>query len=272
MRTALAPLSAAADALERVQGLGSRARLAQGGPVEVDQLLAAANALLDRLDAAFDAQATFTAQAAHELRTPLTVLRGELDLALRRDRDAADYRASLDRVRGEAGRLAELVEGLMLLARVEAGHADRGRAVEQVSEAVHRAVLRERPALDRAGCALQVDLQGGGPASMHLALVTAAVANLLANAAAYAPGAPVAVWLRREGDAVSVGVDDGGPGLPPDERARVLERFQRGASRRDGLGLGLTLAREIARRHGGELALDRSPLGGLRAVLVLPGA
>ena len=269
VRSAMAPLGQAAADLERVQGLGSGARLERLGPAEVDELLASANRLLDRLDAAFDAQATFTAQAAHELRTPVTVLKGEVELALRRDRSSAEYREALDRVRTEVDWLAELVEALMLLARVEAGHADRGREVERLSAVVHRAVERERPALERAGCTLTVALDDDPELRMQVALVATAVGNLLRNAAVHAPGAPVAVRLVRHDGHACVQVEDGGPGLTAAEAERVLERFQRGSTRRNGLGLGLPLAREIARRHGGDLTLGEGQGGGLRARLAL---
>lgn len=269
MQRALQPLYRAADDLEAVRGLGSQARLQRGGPAEVDQLLASANALLERLDAAFDAQAGFTAQAAHELRTPVTVLKGELELALRRERDAPSYRQALQRASVEVDRLVDLVEGLMLLTRVEAGHADRGRETERLSQIVHQAVERERGALEAAGCPLDVDLTADPEVTVHTTLVATAIANLLRNAATHASGAKVSVRVGRSEGCAAVTVEDTGPGLSSEDRRRVLERFQRG-SRRDGLGLGLPLAREIARRHGGDLRLEPADPHGLRAVLLLP--
>lgn len=269
-RRALLPLERATRELEEVQGLGSHARLMRGGPEEVDQLLASANALLDRLEAAFDAQATFTAQAAHELRTPVTILKGELELALRRERPAHAYRESLRRAQGAVQQLAELVEGLMVLSRVESGQADRGRVVERLSEVVHRAVQREGQALSRAGCAVRIDLSADPEVCVHVPLLTAAIANLLRNVAVHAAGSPVSVEVSRRGHRACVIVQDGGAGLSGAERARVLGRFQRGSTRREGLGLGLPLALEIARRHGGDLILGASALGGLHARLELP--
>lgn len=272
MHQALEPLHQAARDLAAVPGLGSQARLARGGPVEVDRLLATTNELLDRLEVAFDSQATFTAHAAHELRTPVTVLKGELELALRPHRTAVEREAALHRMRPEVEHLSQVVEGLMALTRVAAGQADRGRMRERVSDAVHRAVQRERATLDTAGCDVSIELGSDAEVEMHPALVATAIGNLLRNAAVHASGRRVAVSVVREGRSVNVVVDDGGPGLSPADRERVLERFQRVSTKRDGLGLGLPLAREIARRHGGDLTLEGSPLGGLRARLWLPEA
>ena len=113
----------------------------------------------------------------------------------------------------------------------------------------------------------------GDRALDRLALLTAAVANLLRNAARDAPGAEVKLTVEQRGDRLAFVVDDGGPGVPEPEREALFDRLARsGAARRDvagGLGLGLPLAREIARRHGGDCVLEGSGRGGLRAVLTV---
>lgn len=269
MQRALQPIEFGALGLEAVQGLGSKARVPMTGAVEVDRLLASANALLDRLDVAFDAQSSFTAQAAHELRTPITILVGELELALRRERTVADYQKAIGESRVQAQRLQALVDGLMVLARVESGQADRGRTVEHLSEVVHQALRREGAALREAGCAVSVSMAHDPEVSMHVPLVAVAVANLLRNAARYAPGAPVKVEVDAEDGVPWVRVSDGGPGLSEAQCAEVMDRFARADTRRDGLGLGLTMAREIARRHGGDVTLRPAAAGGVVATLRL---
>jgi signal transduction histidine kinase len=270
MSLALAPLSAAAVALQRVQGLGSGARLELAAVEEVDELIGSTNALLDRLDRAFDAQTNFTASAAHELRTPVTVMKGELQLALRRERTEEDYRDTLRRTLRQVEQLAELVEGLMALTRVEAGQADRGRALEHVSMVLLRAVEQERSRLEAAGCTVEQDLGCDPEVSVHLGLLTTAVANLLRNVAVHAPGATVKVHAETSDGVVRVVVDDDGPGVAESDREAALQRFVQGGGQ--GLGLGLALVREVARRHGGDLVLDASPSGGLRAVLSVASA
>ncbi|MEQ1508347.1 MAG: histidine kinase dimerization/phospho-acceptor domain-containing protein, partial [Myxococcota bacterium] len=122
---AVAPLLRGRDAVSRVIGAGAGARVTEEGPDEVRALLHAVNALLGRLDAAFATQARFTADAAHELRTPVAAMLGELDVTLRRVRTPEGYATALAAVRGDVVRLASLVDGLLLLARVDAGHAEQ---------------------------------------------------------------------------------------------------------------------------------------------------
>jgi len=269
MVRALQPLSDASEAIGRVRQLGSHERLASSGAAEVDRLIGSTNALLERLERAYRAQSSFTAQAAHELRTPVTVLKGELELALRRERDAADYRSTLERATGEVERLARLVDGLMALARVEAGQVEQGRVRERLSAVLAGALAAERAGLEAAGCSAVLVLDADPELSLHLELARTAVANLLRNVAVHAPGAHVE--LRTEGvdGHAVVHVDDDGPGLPAAAHGRVVERFGHGP-RSGGLGIGLALAREVAERHGGGLILGASPLGGLRVSLSLP--
>ncbi len=270
---AVAPLFAARAAVGRVMGAGAGARLDERGPVEVAELLHAVNGLLTRLDQAFAAQARFTSEAAHELRSPITVMLGELDVALRRPRDAAEYEAVLRSTREEVARLAALVEGLLLLTRVDTGQA------EQAREPVLAAALMSEAArggdVGRAGGVLTVDTGAvqNVLVRVHPALVVAALANLLRNAAVHAAGSPVRFHAAPVDGFVRFEVDDAGPGVPVEDRGRVFDRLTRGrGSATTGLGLGLSLAREVACRHGGDCFLAEAPGGGCRAVLDLPVA
>ncbi len=264
MDRALRPLTRAALQIGAVQALDSHTRLPLAGVAEVDDLLRSTNLLLDRLQTAFEAQSSFTASAAHELRTPVTVLKGEIELALRRDRDPAAYRATLERMQVEVGRLVELVEGLMLLTRLETGQAELGRENERLSVVLHRALAREKHALQEAGCPIRVDLRADPELNIHVELAAIAVGNLLRNVAIHAAGSPVVLRTCTDPAGVWVEVEDGGPGIELAEQRRLLDRFQRGSSNR-GLGLGLALASEIAQRHGGELRLEGVESGGLLA-------
>lgn len=273
VRRALGPLDRARAEAGRVSALARGDRLTEEGPDEVRALLAAINALLDRLDAAHLAQVRFTSDAAHELRTPVTAMLGEVEVALRRPREAPEYREVLASVREEIERLRALVEGLLALARIDAGQVEQGLEPAAAAELAERAAARERPALERAGCALEVAIEGDAPLRVHAPLVEAALANLLRNAAAHAAGAPVTLRVAPDADRVRFQVDDGGPGIPAAEREAVFDRFARTGEgrRRDraGLGLGLPLAREVARRHGGDCWIEEAPGGGCRAMLTL---
>lgn len=270
---ATAPLVVAQAAVSRVVGAGAGARVGEGGPAEVASLLHAVNGLLERLDRAFEAQARFTAEAAHELRTPITAMLGEIDVALRRPRENADYVRVLASAKEDVERLAELVEGLLLLARVDSGQAEHGRSDVDAATLVEEAARRERRTVERASGHLTVGDVPRVVMNGHPALLVAALSNLLRNAAIHAPGAEVKVDVQTDAGFVHFLVDDTGRGVPPAEREALFDRLaRRGSARRDtaGLGLGLPLAREIARRHGGDCTLETAPGGGCRAVLKLP--
>lgn len=268
LRRALSPihqLAAALDALSR-----PNARLPDVGPEELSVVSQAVNDLLLRLQESDAAQARFIAAAAHELRSPITALSGELELALRRPRPAEELRDALLRAKETTDELRSLVESLLGLARVDAGQVELSRQVERASALAQRALRSEAAALDAAGCGVTLTLAADPELSVNGALVEVALSNLLRNAARYAPGAPVTVCVQADGDGARFVVDDEGPGLTPAELERAFERFVRlGDRATPGAGLGLALARGIARRHGGDVWLEARPGGGLRAVLRL---
>lgn len=274
VRRAFRPLDRAREEATRVVSLGQGRRLTLAGPVEVRSLLGAINDLLERLDAAHHAQARFTAEAAHELRTPVAAMLGELDVALRGARSADEYRATLRSAREEVERLRRLVDGLTALARIDAGHLDGDREPARAGELAAAALSAEAADLAAAGCVVRFEVADDPELEAHRPLVEVALGNLLRNAARHAPGAPVVLRVSCDGARAIFDVDDGGPGIPPADHDGLFDRFARGGearrSDRDGLGLGLPITREVARRHGGDCVLLPSPLGGLRARLTLP--
>lgn len=273
VRRAFRPLERTRHEAARVVALGQGQRLTEGGPVEIRSLIEAINALLDRLENAYEAQGRFTAEAAHELRTPVAAMLGELDVALRHPRGAEETRTVLVSTREEVARLARLVQGLTALARLDAGQAEGPRDLVRAEECARTAVASEQEALARAGCPVRVVVEQDPELQVHRSLLEVALGNLVRNAARHAPGAEVVVRVGARGDLAVFEVDDGGPGLPEAEQEAVFDRFARTgeARRRDraGLGLGLPLAREVARRHGGDCTLHPSERGGLLARLTV---
>jgi signal transduction histidine kinase len=265
VRRALAPIDRARAEAAGVLGLGDGARLTTDAPEELRALLVGFNDLLDRLDRSAEAQARFTAEAAHELRTPVTALLGELDVCLRRPRDADAYRAALTSARDEVDRLRRVVEALTALARLDAGEADAHRQLTRAADLAHGVAA--------AWPHVAVTVRADPELDVHVDLVRLALSNLLRNAARHAPDAAVGLTVDRDGDLAVFTVDDAGPGLPDGDPEALFDRFTRGARSRvrdpDGLGLGLPIARQIARRHGGDCTLGPSPLGGARATITL---
>lgn len=226
--------------------------------IEVAQLERDINDMVERISALVTSQQRFIAHAAHELRSPLSSLLGELSHALRRPRDAEGYREAIAESLDSARRLKQLTEDLLALARLDAAPPDAEEDVEVL--AVARGAVRdvETEAEERR---VEISITGqtctvqGRPRDLERM-----VRNLIENAVRHsAPADLVEVCCRAETDHVLLSVADQGPGIPPSDRERIFEPFYRGPRERaqglPGSGLGLTISREIARAHGGDLTL-----------------
>ena len=245
------------------------------GPPEVRSLSIAFNDTATRLEQLVTAQEAFVADASHQLRTPLTALRLQLENV--REEVGPDEAEEVDAALSEVGRLSRLVDGLLALARAERTSTTVTAEVIDLG-----ALLDERrevwaPVATDQGVALVFDT-GDQPVRVlatpdHVAGV---VDNLLANALdVSAPGSAVTLSCRSSTDHAEAHVVDEGPGLSDDERARAFDRFWTTPSagrRLGGSGLGLPIARQLARIDGGELELRAAPTGGVDAVLRLPAA
>ena len=244
-----------------------------GLPAEVRPLVGEMNGLLTRLSAAWDALTHFTADAAHELRSPLAALRLQAQ-SLQRAPDDATRAIASERLLAGIDRATRLVEQLLALARQE-GAGEGAELVSLDLTALARNALADaEPEAARHAIALTLDAP---TAHVVLRADEAALAvllrNLLGNALRHTPpGGQVRVGVREEASVIDLTVEDSGPGIAPDERARVLDRFYRvPGTPGHGSGLGLAIVRAIAERHGAALTLDASPtLGGLRVMLRWP--
>ncbi|MBL9086051.1 MAG: HAMP domain-containing histidine kinase, partial [Planctomycetia bacterium] len=213
-----------------------------------------------------------TAEAAHELKTPLTVMRGNLEVALRRERAPDEYRATLASTLEEVKGLQNVVGSVLLLTR----GAETPMAREPVD--VVALVKGEAERLNALATDREVSLASvRGPRIVvgDPSLLARAVGNLLDNAHLHSvAGGAIRVRVEVVGDEAIVSVEDDGPGIPPTRREKVFERFWRGpeVGQRGipGAGLGLPISRWIAEAHGGSLTLDPSIEGRARFVLRLP--
>ena len=235
---------------------------------EVARLARTMNAMLDRLEAASRRQREFVSDASHELRSPVASMRTQLEIALASSTDArwADVATS---VLEDEARLEKLIADLLALATLDEGTPPRSVAVD-MGALVHEEAARARDV------AVEADVGIGATVVGNPSLLARVLANLLDNAARYARGR-VLVALSVDGEAVTITVDDDGPGIAPADRDRIFERFTRldTARTRDGrqdggAGLGLALVRAIVERHHGVVVADASPLGGARFVVRLP--
>jgi two-component system, OmpR family, sensor kinase len=265
-------------------GRGLANRVPDADPnTEVGQLAEAVNTMLGAVEAEYTARyeseqrlRRFLADASHELRTPLTSLRGYAELVRMRgglDPDAAD---SLRRIETEGKRMGGLVDDLLTLARSDRGEPGGAeRAPVDVAGVVDDAAAGVRAAHpDRP---VEVAVAGPLPVLGDRDQLLQVVTNVVANAAVHATApAPIRLTAGREGGEVVVRVVDGGPGLPPEQAARVFERFWRAdAARtrvRGGSGLGLSIVHALVADHGGRVSFDSTVDGGSTVTVRLPAA
>ena len=273
---AVRPLStmarhAASLSVERKpRSLGSRS-----GLEELDRM-DAFDRVLERLDDALSAERRLTADASHELRTPLTVLGGELDLLLEKAPAGSATAAALKRASEQVNAMGELVEAILLLHRsgetMPAG--DDAAEVLNLCDLARESLaetLLHYPARANDVRLISPDeilVSGRG------ALLASALRNLVDNALKFTrAGDLVEIRVAESGADAVFTVDDQGPGVRDDERERIFTPFFRGvagSAEVNGFGLGLPILRRVARAHGGDAEVERSPLGGARFVLRLP--
>lgn len=251
-------LEKAADAVGEGQ-LDARAPEGEGPP-EVRSLAVAFNETVAKLSRLLRSQQEFVADASHELRTPLTALRLRLEcLPSSPDRDAALH---------EADRLRALVDGLLTLARADAGA--ESSAVVDATVLMRERIEAWQPLADEHGVGLVAELDGPLQVRAAPGRLTQVLDNLLANALEASPaGGTVTVSAQVAPPWVELHLCDEGPGLAPEQRARAFDRFWRAGSGGGGSGLGLAIVKRLVAADEGEVALDETEGGGVDAVVRL---
>ncbi|WP_295986186.1 ATP-binding protein [uncultured Variovorax sp.] len=239
---------------------------------EIGRLVDTLNDMLSRIENGMEAQRRFTSDASHELRSPLSRLRTELELALRRPRDAAAYVETLHSSLEEVESLTLLVEELLVLARIDAGQERDAAEKVSLDTLAEEAVRRLEPLARERRLSLLLQPAPAVAARVGRGAASLALANLLDNALKFSPpGTVVNVSVRAdlEADEAIVSVSDHGPGIRGDELPHLFERFYRGATARSdektpGLGLGLALSQAVVHAHGGRIEAANEAGGGAR--------
>ncbi|MEA2413629.1 MAG: hypothetical protein QOI58_286 [Thermoanaerobaculia bacterium] len=242
---------------------------------ELGFLAATLNGLLERLQLAFESQRRFMADASHELRTPIAIIQGEADVALARDRDAADYRESIEVMQRAARKLTRIVQNLFLLARGDTGRYPISMSRFYVGEVVADCIRGMRSVAQARGVALSCSAPEDIVVVADEELIHRLVLNLVENAVKFTQsGGTVHVDVGAGDGNCTIRVADTGPGIESADQSRIFERFFRGDRARPqdagGAGLGLPIARWIAEVHGGELRLEHSDTTGTVFLAILP--
>ena len=275
-RRALTPVDRMTQAAQRISGEHLDERLQEtGSGDELDRLAKTLNDMLGRLDDSFHQMRQFSADASHELQTPLTILKGEMEVALRSQRSAEQYQRVLRSGLEEIDRISHLVDGLLLLARADAGvlrldlrPVDLKELLQEIYEQM-KVVADDRSVSLRPSLLEPVSVQGDREHLRRLLL------NLVDNAIKYTPtGGGVTLSLQSDKEWACLRISDTGVGLSKDQQERIFGRFHRatGARSRDekGVGLGLSIARSIAEAHRGIIQVESTPGHGSTFTVLLP--
>jgi len=241
-------------------------------PNEVQGLVDTVNSFMVRLEGALEALRHFTGNASHQLRTPLTIIRTQLALADRAT-ELAEVKEAARKADEAVADAERILAQLLLMAKIDA--ATRSASMQRVDlTALARGATADNvPLAADAGIDLGFEGEGEIMISAEPLLIGELMKNLIGNALLYAGhGAEVTVRVRAEGEAAVLEVEDDGPGIPPEKRASVLRRFDRGdRSDKLGTGLGLPIVEEIARLHGAEMTLGDGRDGrGLKVEIRFP--
>jgi heavy metal sensor kinase len=273
---ALSPIDSLTRTAQRISSEDLSQRVSGAGANdEVGRLARTLNSMLSRLEQAFLRERQFTADVSHELRTPLTAIKGQVDVTLSRERSVPDYQEALRGVNVEVGRLSQLINGLLVLARADAGQVVIGGEDVRLASVVSDAVGQVRPAASERG--VGISAVGGDDVSLRgdRSLLLQLLLNLLDNAVRHTEqGGEVLVTVGSEKGWAALSVSDSGPGVPIDEQERIFDRFYRIDQSRDrargGAGLGLSICRWIAEAHGGDISVESAPGEGSTFTVRLP--
>jgi heavy metal sensor kinase len=274
---ALAPMGRMADRARAI----SADHLSERLPVEnihdeMGQLAGVFNDTFARLEQSFARLKQFTADVSHELRTPLTAIRSVGEVGLREAKDLQDYQEIVGSMLEEADRLSQVVETLLTLSRWESGRVQPRRDNVDLRVLAQDVASQLSVLAEERDIAIDVAIDHPLPVTTDAVMARHAVSNVLDNAIKYTrEGGRIRIWSESSRDEHRIIVDDEGPGIPEDQRQRVLERFYRidgSHSGRLGAGLGLAIVQWALTANGGRVVIGEGDAGGARVALSWPAS
>jgi heavy metal sensor kinase len=269
---ALAPVDRITRAASEISERDLSRRLPVGGRDELGRLATTFNALIARLQQAFERQRRFTADASHELRTPLSLIQAITSQKLMRPREPEEYEQTLRQIDEAAAYMAKLVAHLLTLARADAGQVTLEQEPLELTELLEHVAAQVG---ETSGWAIPIYADGPAPVVGDAIRLTELFLNLLENAVKYTPPAgTIEIHVCHNPDSVKVAVRDTGIGIPPEHLPHVFDRFYRVDKARSreagGTGLGLAISRWIAEAHGGSIHAESKPGEGTMMTVTLP--
>jgi two-component system heavy metal sensor histidine kinase CusS len=265
-RSGLAPIRRIAKTANEIKStrLDKKLDLADA-PVELRELAAAFNGMLDRLRDSFARLSQFSSDIAHELRTPINNLLGEAQVALSRARTAEEYREALESSVEEYERLSRMIENMLFLARADDPQTKIAAVSLDVRAELEKICEFFSVIADESGVAIRC--AGEGKTFVDPLLFRRAIGNLLSNALRHTPrgGEIVLEVMRGPGGAMTATVSNPGPGIPAEHLGRIFDRLYRVESSRgkttEGAGLGLAIVKSIMELHRGSVSVESTPCG-----------
>ena len=273
---ALAPLARMTDRARAISADHLSERLpVENTQDELGQLAAVFNGTFARLEESFERLKQFTADASHELRTPLTAIRSVGEVGLREVRDPRAYQEIIGSMLEEADRLTRMVGTLLTLSRWESGLGGPNQEKLDLRTLAQDAAGQLSVLAEDRRITIDVDLPHPLVVTTDPIMAQQAVTNVLDNAIKFTPkGGRVRIWSATDAHEHCLILDDEGPGVPVDQRQRVLERFYRidAGRARDtgGTGLGLAIVHRALAANRGRIVIDSNETGGARVILALP--
>lgn len=261
-RRALAPIDHLASEARRITADRLHERLSVPNPDdEIGRLAAVINQTLARLESSFEQLRRFTADASHELRTPLSVIRGIGEIGLGHTRTPAEYKEAIGSMLEEVDRLTRLVDTLLRLSRGDAGTVRLSREPTDLGCLTREVVASLGVLAEERNQRIDVDAANAVACFVDRLVIREALTNVIDNAIKHSPaGAAIDVQVRADGPGAIVTIRDQGPGIAPEHRDRIFDRFYRidEARSRDigGSGLGLAIARWAVEANGGRITLE----------------
>lgn len=260
----LAPLRRIEETAEQIsRGDDLRRRIPEGeSRDEIGRLARVFNGMIDRLERSFEAERRFNSDASHELRTPTSVILAQTEYSLEKERSPEEYVDALRVVRKQGRRMSALIDDMLAYTRMDQG-PERYPFVRLDLSRLAAEAAEETRLLHAEYITLETEIKEGLFVEGNAMLLNRLTHNLLSNACRYGNGL-VRVRLGREGKRICLSVEDNGPGIPPEEREKIFDRFYRSDASRsgEGTGLGLAMVKKIAQMHGAELRLESTPDAG----------